>query len=102
MKLIQLNYYIAIVQQGGFTKAAEKLFVSQSALSKSVRLMVENVNRYELKNRIADMGAFLREQPTVLTEYDEPLVRRLIEKVTICEDKFIVEFKSGVTVDVNE
>jgi site-specific DNA recombinase len=40
--------------------------------------------------------------PTALTEYDEQLVRRLIEKVTIYEDKFTVEFKSGVTVDVNE
>jgi len=28
------------------------------------------------------------------------LVRRLIEKVTVYEDKFTVEFKSGVTVDV--
>jgi hypothetical protein len=31
-----------------------------------------------------------------------PLVRRLIEKVTIYEDKFTVEFKSGLTVDVNK
>jgi site-specific DNA recombinase len=40
--------------------------------------------------------------PTALTAYDEPLVRRLIEKVTIYEDKFTVEFKSGVTIDVDE
>ncbi|HPG91894.1 MAG TPA: integrase [Clostridia bacterium] len=46
------------------------------------------------------MSAFLREQPTAITEYDEQLVRRLIEKVTIYEDKFTVEFKSSVTVDV--
>lgn len=64
------------------------------------KLMVENVNRDELKNRIADMGIFLKEQPTALTEYDEPLVRRLIEKVTVYEDKFIVEFKSGMTAAV--
>lgn len=44
----------------------------------------------------------MREQPTALTEYDELLIRRLIEKVTVYEDKFTVEFKSGVTVDVNE
>ena len=48
------------------------------------------------------MSSFLQEQPTALTEYDEALVRRLIEKVTVYEDKFIVEFKSGLTVDVNE
>ena len=48
------------------------------------------------------MGAFLREQPSTLTEYDEPLIRRLIEKVIIYEDKFTVEFKSGLTVNVEE
>ena len=39
-------------------------------------------------------------QPTALTEYDEQLVRRLIEKVTVYEDKFTVEFKSGLTMDI--
>jgi site-specific DNA recombinase len=48
------------------------------------------------------MSTFLKKQPTALTEYDEQLVRRLIEKVTIYEDKLTVEFKSGVMVDVNE
>jgi len=66
------------------------------------KLQLENVNREELKKRIADMSAFLTEQPTALIEYDEQLVRRLIEKVTIFEDKFAVEFKSGMTVDVEE
>ena len=46
------------------------------------------------------MSSFLKEQPTALTEYDEALVRRLIEKVTVYENKFTVEFKSGITVDV--
>ena len=48
------------------------------------------------------MSTFLQKQSTALTEYDEPLVRLLIEKVTVYEGKFTVEFKSGVTVDVNE
>jgi hypothetical protein len=29
-------------------------------------------------------------------------IRQLVEKVTVYEDKFTVEFKSGVIVDVNE
>ncbi|WP_207725408.1 integrase [Acetobacterium malicum] len=40
------------------------------------------------------------DQSTALTEYDEVLVRRLIEKVTVYEDKFTVEFKSVMTVDI--
>ncbi len=66
------------------------------------KLQLESAGRDDLKKRIADMGTFLREQPTTLTEYDETLVRRLIERVTIYENKFTVEFKSGVTVDVEE
>lgn len=53
-----------------------------------------------LKRRIADMSTFLENQPTDITEYDEQLVKRLIEKVTVYEGKFTVEFKSGVTVDI--
>lgn len=63
---------------------------------------MDNIGSEEVKKRITDMDAFLREQPTSITEYDEQLVRRLIEKVTVNEDIFTVEFKSGVTVDVKE
>lgn len=61
---------------------------------------MENAGLDELRKRIADLSAFLREQPTAITEYDEPLVRRLIEKVTVFEDKFTVEFKSGIRVEI--
>ena len=66
------------------------------------KLLLESANRDELKKRIADMSTFLKKQSTALTKYDEQLVRRLIEKVTVYEDKFTVVFKSGVTVDVDE
>ena len=66
------------------------------------KLQVENAGRDELRKRMADMSAFLQGQPTTVTEYDEQLIRRLVEKVTVYEDKFTVEFKSGLTVDVEE
>lgn len=66
------------------------------------KALVENAGRDEQRKRISDMSAFLQEQPTAITEYDEQLVRRLIEKVTVYEDRFTVEFKSGVTVDVED
>jgi site-specific DNA recombinase len=64
------------------------------------KMQLESANRDELKKRMADMSTFLKKQSTALTEYDEQLVRRLIEKVTVFEDMFTVEFKSGLTVDV--
>jgi site-specific DNA recombinase len=66
------------------------------------KLLLESANRDELKKRMADMSTFLKKQSTALAKYDEQLVRRLIEKVTVFEDKFTVEFKSGLTVDVDE
>ena len=64
------------------------------------KVQVENMGRDELRKRMADMSEFLREQPTAITEFDEQLVRRLIEKVTVYVDRYTVEFKSGMTVDV--
>jgi site-specific DNA recombinase len=46
------------------------------------------------------MTDFLNEQSYELEEYDEQLVRRLIEKVTVFDDKVTVEFKSSVGIDI--
>lgn len=62
--------------------------------------MAENAEREGLKQRIAEMHEFLAEQTEKIKEYDESLVRRMIEKVTVYEEKFSVEFKSGTSVDV--
>ena len=62
--------------------------------------LVENAEREGKRQRIAEMTDFLNEQSCELEEYDEQLVRRLIEKVTVFHDKFAVEFKSGVEIDV--
>jgi hypothetical protein len=35
-----------------------------------------------------------------VTEYSEPLARRLIEKITVYDEKLLIEFKSGLTVEV--
>ncbi len=35
-----------------------------------------------------------------ITEFDEALVKKLIEKITVFADNFTVEFKSGITIDI--
>lgn len=37
MEIMQLNYFKAVAQYGSFTKAADVLHVTQSALSRSLR-----------------------------------------------------------------
>ena len=64
------------------------------------KAQVENAGRDEICKRSLVMATFLQEQLTAITEYNEQLVRRLIEKVPFYEDKATVEFKSGMTADV--
>ncbi len=62
--------------------------------------LMENVEREGMKKRISEMQQFLSEQTQEVTEYDEQLVRRLIEKITVYDEWVTVEFKSGTSVKV--
>lgn len=62
--------------------------------------LTESAEREGVKKRIAEMREFLDNQTTEILEYDEQLVRRLIEKVTVYDERFEVQFRSGMTVDV--
>lgn len=59
-----------------------------------------NAEREGKRQRMDEMTEFLNGQVYELKEYDEQLVRKLVEKVTIHEDKMTVEFKSGVEIDI--
>lgn len=48
--------------------------------------MVENAGREGLKQRIAEMKQFLAEQTEQIEEYDESLVRRMVESIMVYED----------------
>ena len=73
--------------------------LSSIGLDKKINALVENAEREGKRQRIAEMTDFLNEQSCELEEYDEQLVRRLIEKVTVFDEKMTIEFKSGVTIE---
>ena len=56
--------------------------------------------RKEVKDRIDDLACFLDKQTEAITEYSETLVRRLIEKITVYDEMLVVEFKSGLQIEV--
>ena len=62
----------------------------------------EDASRQDLKTRINELIAFLEDLPCELMEYDEQLVRTLLEKITVYDDHFIVEFKSGIEIQIDE
>ena len=62
---------------------------------------IEGVTRDEHIKRISELHDFITQNPqTELTEFDEALVRRLLQKITIYDDHYTMVFKSGVSVDI--
>ena len=53
-----------------------------------------------MKQRLDELEAFLEEQQEPVTDYDEGLVRRLIERITVYDDRLVFEFKSGLETEV--
>lgn len=51
-------------------------------------------------NRIKELQDFIAGQKTDITKFDEALVGRLIEKITVFADHFTVEFKSGIIIEI--
>ena len=63
-------------------------------------ILTEAAQNSEVQDRIEELKSFLDTQTEALTEYSDLLVRRLIKKVTIYDLKIAVEFKSGLTIEV--
>lgn len=65
-------------------------------------LLLQEANKDGIRQRMADMVAFLQSELEEVTKYSEALVRRMIEKITVYDDHFVVEFKSGIEITINE
>lgn len=65
-------------------------------------ILAEAAERTDLQARMNDMIAFLEEMPATVTEYSESLARRLVERITIFDEKIVVELKSGLQMEVEE
>ena len=64
-------------------------------------IMMESALKKEQIERMEDMTEFLDKQVMEITKYSEALVRRIIEKITVYDEKLVVEFKSGFAVEVD-
>lgn len=123
--LIQLQYNIEEVLNGDSTATLEYIDQRMAELQEKLVLCVNKNAEYDvianeidalrekkaavvtkdaeqemLKKRIEEMRQFLQTQSSRVTEYDEQMVRRLIEKITVFDDKLIFEFKSGMTLEL--
>lgn len=65
------------------------------------QILAQAVMRKDVKDRIEDLASFLDEQTQAVTEYSDVLVRRLIERITVYDEMLVVEFKSGLEIEVD-
>lgn len=56
--------------------------------------------RDEQVKRINELNEFIEQQDSEMTEFDESLVRRWIKEIVVCDDRFSVEVKSGIVVEI--
>ena len=90
-----------LIEESRHKQPCDEIFDAIDALrEEKQQILLKNANNEGIRQRIADLEAFLDEQTEAITEYDDMLVRRLIEKITVYDDHFTVEFKSGLETDV--
>ncbi len=82
-----------------YDTVADEIFRLRELKTKS---NTDSVLRDERLARITEVCDFLKEQPHEITDFDESLVRRMVQKITVFEGHFTVEFKDGVSIDINE
>lgn len=63
-------------------------------------ILAQDIGRKGRQQRSEEMRDFLEKQVNKSLAYDEQLVRRLMEKVAVYENRLMVEFKSGLEIDI--
>ncbi|KXB66547.1 hypothetical protein HMPREF1863_01063 [Aedoeadaptatus coxii] len=54
------------------------------------------------QSRLKELEVFLENQELEVYSYDEDLVRKLIEKIVVYEEKLKVIFKSGIEIYIDK
>ena len=52
------------------------------------------------QSRLKELEEFLEDQEFEMESYDEDLVRKLVDKIVVYEEKLKVVFKSGLEVEI--
>lgn len=64
--------------------------------------MVDSAEKNGFKKRISELEDFRHGFDFELSEYDEQLVRNYIQKITVYDRHYEVEFKAGIKLDIDK
>ena len=91
-----------LLRPGNNDKQMEKIGDAITYLRESRQeILTEAALKKDTRDRIENMMSFLDNQICEVTEYSETITRRLIEKVTVYDEKMVVEFRSGLQIEVD-
>ena len=62
--------------------------------------MLEDASKEGQRQKIVELEAVLAGINGKVEEYDDALVRKLIERISMHDVKYVAEFKSGIEIDV--
>ena len=80
-----------------YDEIADKIFKLREQRQKCT---VDTAARDAQIARINDLQDFIKEQRTDLAEFNESLLKRLLGQITVWDDHFTVELKSGLKIDI--
>lgn len=83
--------------KAGYKSVADEIYKRLEIKQKTI---VHNAGRQGQRQRINEMTEFLQKQSGIINEFDEQLVRKLMEKVTVFDGTVTVEFKSDLEIEV--
>jgi len=63
-------------------------------------LLVEDASLSSENERINELIEFIRKNKFRTLEYDDKLVRKMIESVTVYEEHFVISIKSGIEIEI--
>jgi hypothetical protein len=67
---------------------------------RQLRLLVEDASLSGENERINELIEFIRKNKFRTLEYDDKLVRKIIQSVTVYEEHFVISFKSGIEMEI--
>ncbi|MFR8734451.1 MAG: recombinase family protein, partial [Clostridium perfringens] len=65
-------------------------------------ILLTMVEEKKEQSRLKELEEFLNNQEIEIESYDEELVRKLIDKIVVYDEKLKVVFKSGIEIDINK
>ena len=80
-----------------YSELADRVEELRNEKEKILLDMAEEKNE---QSRLIELEEFLDNQELEIESYDEDLVRKLIEKIVVYEEKLKVIFKSGINIEL--